>query len=318
MRYLFLIVLICQYVNSCKNFLVQQCTDIPIGFNSITSIKCIQLIPSQFDSSIDYSVENYIIKKALKCYDILSYNSSLINLFSNQCQELCPEQYCLLFDNQPKTSIINIFYSQSSIYDLNNALSNNFSSYDYYLFDSCSSSYEQSRTLLIVVYVLCGIVGVLTIKIDPYNWRWIIDFLLCQIRPTTEQSNRSPRLEEYESQTRVDGNRSQPRHDHVCSVQSNTTPTASSDNAYERSSNSTDPRYRNYSSENSTPNLLRGTNLEYYYGEFDETVDPPQRSSISQTLQKLSAKASNTLSIKSNTYDVLEARLSPEFIITRF
>ena len=148
---------------------------------------------------------------------------------------------------------------------------------------------------------------------------------LWQIRPTTEQKNKSPRnseLEEHDIQTRFDRNRSPQRHDHIFSVQSNTIPIASSNDIYERkkynSSNSTDPRYCNYSSKNNTPTLLHRTNVEYFDGEGDETINPPQRPSISQVLKKLSAKTSNTLSIRSNTYSVLETRSSPEFILTRF
>jgi hypothetical protein len=339
MKCLFLIVLICQSVNSCKNFLVQHCTDIPIGFNSITTIKCIQLIPAQFDLSIDYSVENYITKKTGTCYDIISYRSPSTNLFSNQCQELCPEQYCLLFDNQPNTSIINVFYSQSSTYDLNNLLINNFSSYDYYLFDSCSSTNEQSRILLIVVYVLCSIVGALTIGVvlkyiisgilrrgenpyNPYSWRWIIDCLLCQIRPKHTQTNEPERHSDT------------PQHDiqrryHGTSTQSHMISNGSSNNTHEQgnhsNNNSTYPGYPDFSSESSTPIVSHRNLGEYYDGDNDnlpdETVDYPRESSFFHNiLQKLSSKASNTLSMKStsNNYETLEARPSPDLIITRF
>ncbi len=85
---------------------------------------------TQFDPSFDYSVENYIIEKTAQSYNIVSYDSSLTVLFFNECRELCPEQYCFLFDTQLNTSIINIFYSSSSIYDLNKSLTNDTSSYD--------------------------------------------------------------------------------------------------------------------------------------------------------------------------------------------
>jgi hypothetical protein len=78
------------FINTKKNnvgnavtFLVQQCTDISIVFDSTSTIKCIQLFPAQFDLIFDYSVENYIIEKTVQCYNIVSYNSSSTVLFSN-------------------------------------------------------------------------------------------------------------------------------------------------------------------------------------------------------------------------------------------
>jgi hypothetical protein len=49
----------------------QYCTDIIFNFRSISSIKCVQLIPIHYNLSIEYSVQNYVITK---CYNIPSYD----------------------------------------------------------------------------------------------------------------------------------------------------------------------------------------------------------------------------------------------------
>ncbi|CAF0868888.1 unnamed protein product [Adineta ricciae] len=155
-------------------------------------MKCLRLIPADFDISIAYSVKNYIIKKTSKCYDIVSYESPSNVLFSSRCEELCPREYCKLLSNQPNTSIINIFYSESSTYDVANQAAD--LSYDYFLFDSCSSDSRQNVILRIVVFTLAGVIGVLTIIVvtgcivgsllkdkDIFSWRWIRDLFLCRL-----------------------------------------------------------------------------------------------------------------------------------------
>ncbi|CAF3462593.1 unnamed protein product [Rotaria sp. Silwood1] len=158
-------------------------------------MKCIQLIPIQYDSSFVYSIDYYIISKVHKCYNIVSYNSSQIILFSNECRELCLDEYCLLFDNQSNRSIINIFYSQSLNYEEINSTTNNISSYDYFLLDKCGTTNPTNKILLIVIFILIAIVVILTIAVilkycityqlrkdssyDPYAWRWIIDCFFC-------------------------------------------------------------------------------------------------------------------------------------------
>ena len=334
--------LICQNVNSCKNFFVQHCTDIPIGFNSISTIKCIQLIPIQFDLSIDYSVENYIIKKASTCYDVISYNSSLTNLFSNDCHELCPDEYCLLFDNQPNTSIINIFYSQSSAYDLTNLITNYSLSYDYFLFDSCSSNNRTNQILLIVVYVLCGIVGVLSVGViskyfmscglkkgsreySPYDWRWILDCLLCQIQPKHVRTDTSERTSN--NLAFIEDN-NQLKNYLGTSTQPYTITNGSSNNTHERgnysSGNSTDQRDPGFSSELNSPAPSPRFTAEYFDFENNNTQNEASnhhhQSSILPVLHRLSSKARSVLSVLStkHEYNVLEAKPSPEIIITRF
>ncbi|CAF1564030.1 unnamed protein product, partial [Adineta ricciae] len=90
------------------------CIDIAIGSDSISNIKCVQLVPVELDPSFIYPVENYIVKKGYTCYDIFTFDSPAATIFSNECREQCPEEYCLLFDNQSNRSIRNIFYPESS------------------------------------------------------------------------------------------------------------------------------------------------------------------------------------------------------------
>jgi hypothetical protein len=350
-----LICLLNQYANSCENFLAQYCTDIPIGFNSISSIKCIQLVPNQFNLSIDYSVQNYIIIKAAQCYNILLFNSSSTILFSNECREQCPEQYCLLFDNQPNTSIINIFYSQSSTYELINSITpNNISSYDYLLFDTCSSSNQANQILLIIVYVLAGIIVILTIVVilkfiiswrlrrkssvyEPYNWRWIIDSLCCRVRqddlPASKQEKNSSDsdITEGNHHLRINENHLSSRNNFGTSTQPYMISTGSSNNTHERrtyegssSGNSFDQRYRDISSEYNTPALHPHTITEYIgvvkeQENEDSSVeidDHNHRPSSLHLLQKLSSKASATLSAASE-YTKLETKPSSEIINIR-
>ncbi|CAF4930336.1 unnamed protein product, partial [Rotaria socialis] len=199
-----------QYVNSCKNFLAQYCIDIAIGSDSISNIKCVQLVPVELDPSFIYPVENYIVKKGYTCYDIFTFDSSATTIFSNECREQCPEEYCLLFDNQSNRSIRNIFYPESSDDQLFNLEINSSSSYDYLLFDKCSASNRTNQILLIVVCVLVGFIVVLTIAIvfkyvisaryrrrpeeyEPYNWRWLVDLFLCRTSENKSISNRHER-----------------------------------------------------------------------------------------------------------------------------
>ncbi|CAF1342021.1 unnamed protein product [Adineta ricciae] len=190
--YFLIIVFTIVYADTCDRFLTQHCIDIPFGFRSISQMKCLQLIPADFDVSIVYSVKNYIIKKTSNCYDIVSYESPSNVLFSSRCEELCPREYCKLLSNQPNTSIINIFYSESSTYEVTNQAVD--LSYDYFLFDSCSSDNRQNVILRIVVYTLAGVIGVLTIIVvtgcivgsilkdkDIFSWRWIRDLFLCRL-----------------------------------------------------------------------------------------------------------------------------------------
>ena len=202
-RSLLLLLLLHSCVDSCKNFLAQHCTDIPIGFRPISSIKCVQLVPTRLDSSVDYTVDNYIIQKAGDCYSVLPFNPNLPTLFSSECRELCSEQYCLLFESYSNRSVINVFYSSTFNY-LSPAVvaSQRMPSYDYAMFDECSSASSSSK-MLIIVYVLCGIVGVLTVGVllkyliscilkrkepgyDPWSWRWLVDTLLCRRRPDNQ------------------------------------------------------------------------------------------------------------------------------------
>ncbi|UJR23042.1 hypothetical protein I4U23_026068 [Adineta vaga] len=259
-----------QYVKSCNKFTVQECIDIPFGFNSMSSIKCIQLVPIQFDVLIDYPVQNYLVKKTAKCYDIVSYNSSSIMLFSNQCQELCGEQYCLFFDSQPNTAVINIFYTESSIYDEINSQTDGIYSYDYLLFDTCSADNKANRILIIIVYTLAGFIGLVTIilivkciiskrltkdgECHPYDWRWWRDLILFRKHPGNDPANRPGNepnnlyIIEYDNQPPRPSNAIQRReYNHISSqaqITSTSTPTI---NLNRRQT----PR-RNYSTENSS------------------------------------------------------------------
>lgn len=220
-----LILLFIPYTNSCQNFTVQHCTDIQFNFRSISSIKCIQFVPTHYDMSINYAVKNYIIIKYALCFNVQSYDSSSSSiLFSNECREQCPDEYCSLFDNQPTTSIINIFYSESSKYELNNDdTQNDILSYDYFLFDRCSSADQTKDILLIVVYVLAGVVCLLTLLVitkyiiawilkrkygpefdsQAYNWEWLLYTLCCSECEVNQTENRrldDPKVESSNSQ----------------------------------------------------------------------------------------------------------------------
>lgn len=282
-------------VNTCKNFLVQQCTDILIGFHPLSTIKCIQLFPAQFDLSFEYSVKNYIIKKTIQCHSIVSYdNSSSIILFSNECRELCPEEYCLLFDHQSNTSIINIFYSSSSIYQSIKPLTNNSRSYDYYYFDTCSSINQKDRIFIIVAAVLFAIVVILTIAViskfivtrrlrkgekpyRPYDILWILDCLFCQIKSADERTDKplenSIDMNSTEDDHRPRMNPSDTRNSGTTSTQPNMISTGSSNtrdshptNRNNRDSgNSSGQGFANFSSETNTsitPHQLRTEYIE--------------------------------------------------------
>jgi hypothetical protein len=349
---LFLFVLFCKYINSCKNFLVQNCVDISIGFNSISTIKCIQLIPAQFDLSIDYSVENYIIQKSETCYNIGLYNSSSINLFSNECSEICPEQYCLLFDNQPNTSIINVFYSPSSIYELIQSITNDTLSYDYFLFDTCSSTDRTNRILLIIVYLLCAIIVILTIAVilkfiiskklrgnpsrpyRPYDWRWILDCIFCQIQRNNKQMNKRERnsndSDSVENSNQSGTNRLNQRNNLVTTstqafMISSSSPNTTNDRRnYGNSSsgNSSYQRDHGLIFENNIPISNLSNNAEYI--EYEDTNSLAETENHNQqpvlaSLQRLSQKVSSALSVKSTTvpYTQLAATPSPDIIMTR-
>lgn len=348
---LFLILLLGQYGNTCDNFLVQQCTDNPIGFKSISNMKCIQLVPTQFDTLIEYSVENYIIKKSTTCYDIISYNSSSTILFSNECREVCQDQYCLLFNNQPNTSIINIFYTESSIYDLINPITNNMLSYDYFLFDICSSK-THSQVLFIVALVLAGIVGILTIGVvlkfviaailkythgkdyNPYDWRWLRDLLCCRLRRGNRHEN-VLYIIENNPQSPANQNPVHLRNNFDTSSPRDMIPTTSSNNTHERqnnrrgstSGNSSNTQPANFSSENDISTIHRRNTGQYCYDEADcqsnyssdETGNHLEVPNLS-TLRKLSSKISSAVSTKTNTsaYDPLQAKPTPDFSIIRF
>lgn len=195
------------YAHTCTNFLVQQCTDIPFGFRSMLTIKCIQLIPAQYEYLTEYSIQNYLVKKSTNCYDIVSYDMPSRVLFSNQCQEICPEQYCQLFNSQSNTTIFNIFYSESSTYDVISSANDGSLSYDYLYFDTCSADNRQRRVLTIIVFILAGFIGVMTVFLivrciisrkrrgrgrwNPYDWRWYRDILLCRDSANAPPQNRS-------------------------------------------------------------------------------------------------------------------------------
>lgn len=211
---LYIFIVYCSIANSCENFTIHYCTDIPFILSPISDIKCLQLLPINAQTSFDYTVENYIIKNTSKCYDIVSLDSLTSDiLYSEQCQQICSENYCQLFDKHPSTSIINIFYSTTLNYESIMSLNNSMSSYDYYRFDSCSSLSSSTRTTLIIVYVLVGIVIVLAIAVlvhcllrrkykrvfaeQIYQRFWLLDFLCCDLKRSNESMNRiNPKLSE--------------------------------------------------------------------------------------------------------------------------
>ncbi|CAF1446638.1 unnamed protein product [Adineta ricciae] len=213
------------------------------------TIKCIQLIPAQYDYLTEYSIQNYLVKKSTNCYDVVSYDSSSRVLFSNQCQELCPEQYCQLFDSQPNTTIFNIFYSDSSTYDSMSSTNDGTLSYDYLYFDTCSADNHQHRVLIIIVFVLAGFIALTTVLLivrciirrkrlkegdwHPYDWRWIRDLVLCQHLTDGHPQNR-PENEpnplyfiEYNTQPSVDNNRPQTTSYHDSKSRPQVLPTSS-------------------------------------------------------------------------------------------
>ncbi|CAF0851806.1 unnamed protein product [Rotaria sordida] len=347
---IFFILLFSQCVSLCKNFLVQHCTDITIGFESISKIKCIQLIPIQFDLSFVYSVENYIILKINKCYNIVSYNSSQTILFSNECRELCFEQYCLLFDNQSNRSIINIFYSQSLNYQEINSITNNISSYDYFLFDKCSTTNRINKILIIIVYVLVAIIVLLTIVVilkycisyklnkdpnyDPYAWRWIIDCFLCQIRQENEHERNSNIIEDY-NQSRIEEDQSFSKNNLVISIPIHTIIRNSTNNTQEQRNHesqtsrySTNQHYPGVLYRNSSQDQSKIDSTEYlgYYKDLDDDNLPDAIENHNHVslrpqslLDKSSSEVHNALSLKSSAseYEVLEDNSSPSLIIIR-
>ncbi|CAF3368785.1 unnamed protein product [Rotaria sp. Silwood2] len=336
-----------QYVNSCENFLVQHCTDIPIGFKSISTIKCIQLIPIQSDPSLIYSVENYIISKVNKCYNIASYKSSQTILFSNECREICQEEYCLLFDKQSNKSIINIFYSQSLNYEEINSITNNILSYDYFLFDKCSTTNLTDKILFIVTFVLVAIIVILTIAVvlkyyvsyrlrkdpsyDPYAWRWIIDCLLCRIRQERKLETNSSMVEGY-SPSGIDEDLSFSKNNLIISLPLHTIIHDPTNNSQEQRNNqshtsrySSNQQFSGFSYKSSSQDQPEADSTEYrgFYNDLDDNNVPytienhnhmplPHQS----LLRKLSSEVHNTLALKLNAtgYEELEEKLSPPLI----
>lgn len=350
MRYSFcsvllLFVVFFQRVISCKNFLTQHCIDTSTGLKSIATTQCIQLVPTQFNSSIDYSVENYIIKKSTTCYNVVSLDSPSINLFSNTCQELCPEEYCKLFDNQSNTSIINIFYSPSLTYEIITSLTYDIFSYDYLLFDSCSADNKINKTLLIVVYILSAIVVIFAIAVilkfvlphclkkgpyDPYSLYWILDCLFCQIKERKEPPDDSS----DDSNPSVEN--SQPRSNQIQrkDLGSPSTPTHipfhgnsnSTNNQLNVSSNSSsyNQHYHDLSSVDNTPNPVRRNNIKLTDTEYDSEIKSPPIESenhhrlpiLYPLVHKISNEIRAALSINSTTskYESLEGKKSASII----
>jgi hypothetical protein len=322
-------------------------------------MKCIQLIPAQFNASISYSVENYIVKKVANCYDVASYNSPSTILFSNQCYDVCPDKYCLLFNNQPNTSIINIFYSgssASSAYALINPMTNYLLSYDYLFFDSCPSIYDANRIYLIVVYVLAGVIGVLTIGVilkfiicaiikklhpdaDLTNWQWLLDFLLGRLPPKDDQENRHepepsslyiidndirPKVKKNPLHSTNNLNTSSQQH--IISSSSSHNTSGQRNDRRDRGGSSSDPRQLGASSENGTPTIHRHIISDYILNEDDlesnhslDAIENPHQIQTLPILQKLAARLTGTLSNKSipNGYEALEAKPSPDYSIVR-
>ena len=212
-------------------------------------IKCIQLIPAQYDYLTEYSIQNYLVKKSMDCYDVVSYDPSSRVLFSNQCQELCPEQYCRLFDSQPNTTIFNIFYSDSSTYDSMSLANDGILSYDYLYFDTCSADNHQRRVLIIIVFVLAGFIVLMTVLLfarciirrkqlkegdwHPYDWRWIRDMVICRHLTDGHLQNRPENepnplyIIEYNTQPSVHNNQSQTRSHHDAPSRPQVIPTSS-------------------------------------------------------------------------------------------
>ncbi|CAF1625509.1 unnamed protein product [Adineta ricciae] len=242
------------------------------------TIKCIQLIPAQYEYQTEYSIQNYLVKKSTDCYDVVSYDSSSRVLFSNQCQELCPEQYCQLFDSQPNTTIFNIFYSDSSTYDIMSSANDGILSYDYLYFDTCSADNHQRRVLIIIVFVLAGFIALITVLLiarciirrknlkegnwHPYDWRWVRDMALCR-HPTDGHVQNRPENEpnplyiiEYNTQPSVDSNRPQTKSRHNATSRSQVTPASSPNIAVKRRRN----YVKDYSTDtNSVPSHIDGS-----------------------------------------------------------
>ena len=347
----FLFVLV-SYANACRNFLVQHCTDIPFAYLPIATTKCIQLVPHSYDQFVDYPVENYIVLKSSPCYNIVSFNATSTALFSNECREQCPDEYCLLFDNQSNTSIINIFYSSLSTYKLSSSSSPDVSSYDYLPFDDCSSKNRTNAILLIITYVLCGVIGALTIGVilkyiiswrlkkrggsyQPYNWRWLRDCLFCCLRETDQPSGRKVQPETGDPPAAgITDHRTYPRNNFDLSAQPYTLSSDSSNNTPGRSinpdynsGNSSDPRFLSLSSDNTTPFLPSPVTTGYFDFNTESALDPPSmeledlpRSSPVPLRQRLSEKASAALSVFSSPgdYAALEKKSSGPVYYMRF
>lgn len=342
---LFLFTFYFQYIISCKNFQVQSCTDIPIKFKSISTIKCLQLIPIIFDISFDYSVKNYVVSKGSQCYNILSFESPSITIFSNECKELCPDEYCQLFDNQLNTSIINIFYSSLLTYEYATTLTYDTSSFDYLLFDQCSSANHTNRILFIVVFTLCGIIVALSIVViakyliaiylkkyrrgrpySPYDIYWILDCILCRIEeipePSNESSghsNRSDSIENIPIQPRNIVTPSTPIQIHYPNSSNNT------NNQISYSSHSSSKLYYGESpSANTTPRTIHRDRYGSTDTENDSEINkspiqsrhPRHQLIIPPALQTISQQISATLSNNSDTshYKPLERKETPSIV----
>lgn len=339
----------------CQNFLVQYCTDIPLQFEPIAAIRCIQLVPVQFYKLVEYSVQNYVVKKATTCYDVVLYNSSSPPLFSNTCQERCPAEYCRLFDNQPNNTVINIFYSPTFTYELRNSTVNDPFSYDYYPFVVCSNDIDTYR---VVVYALAAFIGCLTAAVvllcvirhcckgrprcNPWDWRWYRDLLLCRFYgPSNSVVSPEPephRLYFIGNDTpRSNGhNRSPARHPPATNSSTPVVPVSSSvnylrktPNIHQKSStgNSTYPPSSNSTSVRTAYTIEHsGSELYPRVHQQPENNGPVDRTTTQQpglvaTLSRLSSKASNalsgTLSSRSRAYGSLRSNSSYEYPIVR-
>ena len=196
--FLFLPSLNCNNYNEPLNFVPQQCTDIPIAFDSMASIQCLQLVPKdhQYGRPQSYKIQNYYIVRISKsCHDVVRLEASDNKLFTNVCDEVCVNEYTLLFNNLPNISLYNIFYSKDVAYSPVGLWSiMKGMSFDYLPFEDCGAEKRLDRILMIVVYTLCGVIGVLTVMVilkyilsciiarqpdaQPLNWRWLFDYFL--------------------------------------------------------------------------------------------------------------------------------------------
>lgn len=202
-----------------SNFFSQACTDILFTFPPMESMKCLQLVPENDQAGHNYTTTNVFLQKQGMCYDIMIIESSSV-LIPHVCVEVCIDEYENLFNDKSNDTIYNIFYSSASPFPSTNH--SIVASYDYILFDTCSASRKNEQVLLIVIYILCSIIGVLTLAVilkyiiswrlrkkptyEPYNRRWLFDVLFCRLhkdkQSTTEQERHVTELMQFEKHNR--------------------------------------------------------------------------------------------------------------------